>query len=271
MNLLVAGAAQLDAGKTTFSTGLVHRTGAVGYKPRAGNDYWYSHSDVLAAVDSGVLYGKDASRLASATPNGVSPPEINAIHRLWRPKPGGIGGILGQDGREFLLDRVGETYVHNATVDLPEQIREAFPLEDAIDVSSLTAFNDVMEAHHQPTQESLRETIAAQPLSVIESYSDIARPLQSLAHDAVAVVEPRRVRLFDGERYDKGCAVASGSSASDHGALEERVSDVTEFVDPVETLELPPLRDGDRSEPSRIAEAYEAAYDTLVSIAGGRS
>ncbi|QCC52457.1 ATPase [Halapricum salinum] len=270
MNLLVAGAEQLDAGKTTFSTGLVHRTGAVGYKPRAGNDYWYSHSDVLSAADSGVLYGKDAKRLASATPSGVTPTDINAIHRLWSPKPGGVGSVLGQDGREFLLDRVGETYVRNATVDLPEHIRGAFPLEDAIDVSSLAAFNDVMETHHQPTQQSLREEIATQPLSVIESYSDVARPLQSLEHDAVAVVEPRRVRLFDGERYDKGCAVASGSSASDHGTLEERVEDVTELVDPVETLELPPVEDSARADPSQVAAAYERAYDAMVSIAGER-
>jgi predicted P-loop ATPase/GTPase len=39
MNLLVAGDRDLDAGKTTFSVGLIERTGAVGYEPRAGNDY----------------------------------------------------------------------------------------------------------------------------------------------------------------------------------------------------------------------------------------
>jgi len=268
MNLLVAGAAQLDAGKTTFSTGLVHRTGAVGYKPRAGNDYWYSHSDVLAAADSGVLYGKDANRLASAAPGDVSPPEINAIHRLWWPKPGGVGSVLEQDGREFLLDRVGDTYVRNGTVELPELVRSAFPVDDAISVESLAEFNDAMEAHHQPTQASLREKIAAQPLSVVESYSDVARPLQSLDFDAVAVVEPRRVRLFDGERYDKGCAVASGSSASDHGTLEERVADVTDLIDPVETLELPPLSDSERAKPSAVADAYGDAYDALLAITG---
>jgi len=48
--ILVAGGARVDAGKTTFSTGLVAdlaaRAGdAVGVKPRAGNDYWYDHDD----------------------------------------------------------------------------------------------------------------------------------------------------------------------------------------------------------------------------------
>lgn len=270
MNLLVAGAEQLDAGKTTFSTGLVHRTGAVGYKPRAGNDYWYSHDDVTSAAETGVLYGKDAKRLAGATPSDVTPPEINAMHRLWWPKPGGVGALLGQDGREFLLDRVGETYLYNATVDLPEKIRTAFPLDDAIGVSSLAEFNDAMEAYHQPAQQALAEEIADQPLAVVESYGDVARPLKSLDWDAVAVVEPRRVRLFDGDRYGKGCAVASGSSASDHGTLEERVSDVTELIDPVETLELPPLGDADRGDPSRVATAYADVYDALVAIVGAR-
>jgi len=67
--ILVAGGARVDAGKTTFSTGLVAdlaaRAGdAVGVKPRAGNDYWYDHDDYRIASDSGRLYGKtrDASR-----------------------------------------------------------------------------------------------------------------------------------------------------------------------------------------------------------------
>lgn len=267
MNLLVAGAAALDAGKTTFSCGLVHRTGAVGYKPRAGNDYWYSHSDVRHAAKDGALYGKDARKLVGAASNGVTPTEINAIHRLWRPKPDGVGRILGQDGREFLLDRVGDTYVRNGTVDLPDLIRTAFPVEDAISVTSLAEFNDVMEGHHQSAQASLVDDIRAHRLTVVESYGDVARPLQTLDHDAVAVVEPRRVRLYDGQRYDKGCSIASGSPGPDQGTLEERVADVTELIDPVETMDLPPLSDDIRSTPSAIADAYEDAYDALLSVA----
>ena len=268
MNLLVAGSKALDAGKTTFSTGLVHRIGAVGYKPRAGNDYWYSHSTVQTAADDGVLYGKDARKLAGAAGNGLTPTDINAIHRLWRPKPDGVGGVLGQEGREFLLDRVGDTYVRNETVDLPELVRSAFPVDDAVCVGSIPAFNDAMEAHHQPVQESLAEDVRAQRLTVVESYGDVARPLRTLEHDAVAVVQPCRVRLFDGERYDKGCSIASGSPGPDQGTLEERVADVTELIDPVETVELPPLSDETRETPSAVAAAYEHAYDALLSVAG---
>ncbi|QSG09416.1 ATPase [Halapricum desulfuricans] len=268
MNLLVAGSEQLDAGKTTFSVGLVERTGAVGYKPRAGNDFWYSHDDVRTAAEDGVLYGKDARRLAAAGPDGNEPTDINAVHRLWRPLPGGVGGVLEQDGREFLLDRAGETYVVNGTTTLPAFVRSSFPIASAISVESLAEFNDVMASYHQPIQSDLLAEIEAQPLSVVESYGAIARPLSELDHDAVAVVEPRRVRVYDGRRYDKGCSIAGGSPGPDRGTLEERVADVTDLIDPVETVELPPLPESVRHDPAAIADAYESAYDAMLSAAG---
>lgn len=267
MNLLVAGSNQLDAGKTTFSVGLVERTGAVGYKPRAGNDFWYSHDDVLAAAEDATLYGKDARKLAAAGSDSVSPPDINAVHRLWRPTPGGVGSVLEQDGREFLLDRAGDTYVVNGTTTIPDVVRESFPVESAIAVESLAAFNDAMERYHQPVQAELRSEIEARPLSVVESYGSTARPLSELEHDAVAVVEPRRARIYDGHRYDKGCSIAGGSPGPNRGTLEERVTDVTDLIDPVETVALPPLPATVRDEPAAIAEAYESAYDALLSAA----
>lgn len=270
MNLLVAGSEQVDAGKTTFSTGLLERTGAIGYKPRAGNDYWYSHPVVQAAADDGVLYGKDARRLATAGPDTVRPVDINAIHRLWQPKPGGTGRILGQDGREFLLDRIGETYVRNGTIDLPDPVRASFPVETAASVESLAEFNDVMETHHRPAQTTLAEEIDVKALTVVESYSDIASPLRQLDHDAVAVVEPRRARIFDGERYDKACSIAGGSPGPDHGTLEQRVADVTDLIEPVTAVELPPLGETDRTDPVAIAEAYDDAYDAVLRTAGAR-
>lgn len=267
MNLLVAGDRDIDAGKTTFSVGLLERTGAVGYKPRAGNDYWYSYDDVRVAADAGTLYGKDARRLAAVSTGTDSPTAINPIHRLWRPVPDGVGDVLGQDGREFLLDRVGDTYVANGRTGLPESVREAFPLDGAITVDSLQAFNEVMAAHHRPAQSALAEEIDARPLSVVESYGDIARPLQSLGFDAVAVVQPRRVRIYDGGRYDRGCSVASGSPDSNTGRLEERVEAVCELLDPVAVTEIPPLSSEQRHDPGAVADAYDHAYDELLAAA----
>ena len=230
MRLLVAGGARVDAGKTTFSTGLVERTGAVGYKPRAGNDYWFDHDDYLAATADGRLYGKDARKLAAASAADVTPEDINAVHRLWRPSPGGGSGLLGKDDREFLVDRVGESFVVNGTVDVPEAVREALPLADAPRVSTVAEFNEVMTDRHLAEQRALREEIESADRAVVESYADVARPFREIDPDAVAVVEPGRVRVYDGERYAKACAVASGGP--DAGQLEERVDDVTGLVEP---------------------------------------
>ena len=267
MKLLVAGATHVDAGKTTFSAGLVAQTGAVGFKPRAGNDYWFHHDDVQTATTDGSLYGKDARTLANASPGTLDPEDINPVHRLWRPSSGPDTGLLGQEDREFLLDRAGNRYVVNDTVDIPEPVRERLPLANAVYVDSLSDLNDVMAQYHLPVLESLAADVADTGHAVVESYSDIARPLQTMDPDAVAVVEPRRVRLYEGHRYMRACEVASRSPHD--GTLEERVGSVIELVDPVESVSLPPLTDDERGRPSAIADRYEGAYERLFAVADG--
>jgi len=150
--ILVAGGARVDAGKTTFSTGLVAdlaaRAGdAVGVKPRAGNDYWYDHDDYRIASDSGRLYGKDARRLAAAStrslasvgersrPEAITPESINPVHRLWRPTPDRTG-MLGDTDRTFLCDRVttegGSRFVVNGRL----RPRDCFPTVSPTDSPS---------------------------------------------------------------------------------------------------------------------------------------
>jgi len=268
MRLLVAGGARVDAGKTTFSTGLVERTDAVGFKPRAGNDYWFDHDDYRTASADGRLYGKDARKLAAASATSVAPEAINAVHRLWRPSPGSGTGLLGKADREFLVDRVGDEYVVNGTVDLPSSVAEALPVADAPRVSSVGAFNELMADRHLPAQRDLLADVEAAERAVVESYADVARPFRDIDPDAVAVVEPGRVRVFDGDRYARGCAVASGGPEA--GQLEERIDDVTDLVDPVTETRLPPLSADQRSDPAAVADAYEHAYDAVLATAFDR-
>jgi len=265
MKLLVAGGDRVDAGKTTFSVGLLEHTGATGFKPRAGNDYWFDHDDYRRAIEDGRLYGKDAKRLAMAGPDDRRPESLNPIHRLWRPSPDGGPGLLGKRDREFLVDRVGDRYVVNGTVDLPDSARERLPLGDAPAVESTAELNAAMERRHLPALESVAEAVAASDRAVVESYADIARPLTDLEPDAVAVVEPRRARIYPGRRYARACTVASGSA--EEGRLEERVSSVVELIDSTVAVELPALGEADRRDPAAIADAYEPAYDALLAAA----
>jgi len=270
MKLLVAGGDRVDAGKTTFSVGLLAHTGARGFKPRAGNNYWFDHDDYLRATEEGRLYGKDARRLAAASPGDVAPEAINAVHRLWHPSPGAGTGILGSSERQFVVDRIGAKngvgeFVVNGTVDIPASATERLPLEAAPRVTSLPDFNDLMAVMHAEALSDLRDEITAADRAVVESYGDIARPLEGFEPDAVAVVEPGRARFYDGRRYAKACEIASGGPRE--GQLEERVGSVVDLIDRAGAVRLPALDSETQADPEAVADAYDHAYDALLATA----
>jgi predicted P-loop ATPase/GTPase len=263
MTYLVAGAADVDAGKTTFSVGLLSYLDGVGFKPRASNGVWFGHDDYRRAIAEGRMYGKDARRLAEASAADVEPEEINPVHRLWRPAPEG-GGFLGPEDRTFVLDRVGEGFVVNAAIEIPDSTREALPLEDAPRVDSVESLNEQIQARHLPHLRALAERVSERERAVVESYGDVARPLRGIEPDRVAVVEPGRARIYEGDRYWNACEVAGGRAGPSEGRLEERVADAVSPIEPVATVRLPPLESGVRKRPDRIADAYAEAYEALV-------
>ncbi|RZV10533.1 putative P-loop ATPase/GTPase [Natrinema hispanicum] len=273
MILLVVGADRVDAGKTTFSAGLLERTGAVGYKPRAGNDFWFDHDDCRRALADGRLYGKDAARLSAADSRGRPPERLNPVHRLWQPSPGGGSGLLGRTDREFVVDRIGRDpddtlFVRNATAEVPDAVADALPLSDAVPVETVAEFNDLAEQEYVPAFDRLATEIEDTDVAVVESYSDIALPLSSLDPAqiaAVAAVEPGRVRVYNGDRYCRACEIANSSPRD--GAIEKRVPDVLDYLDPLERVRLPPLGKEQRDDPTQIARAYADAYDTLLDAA----
>ncbi|WP_266076273.1 ATPase [Haladaptatus caseinilyticus] len=262
MTLLVAGSDRVDAGKTTFTVGLLSYLNGVGFKPRAGNDFWFDHDDAMTAISEGRLYGKDAARLAAASAGDHSPEAVNPVHRLWWPAPGKGQGLLGQTHREFLVDRVGEGFVVNGSADLPTAVRENLPLSDSVTIESLPELNDQTERRYLPHFRALAERIRTEDRAVVESYSDIARPIQGIEFDTVAVVEPRRLRVYDGARYAKACEVAD-SSARD-GSLEKRVESVVNLLDERDTHTLEPLTKAERNDPTKIETVYECAYEALL-------
>jgi predicted P-loop ATPase/GTPase len=275
MKLLVAGGDRVDAGKTTFAVGLLAHLDRVagatprGFKPRAGNDYWFDHDDVLAALESGRLYGKDAKRLAGAGSEDRLPETLNPLHRLWKPTPGRTGW-LGAPDRTFLVDRLREAdgtdrFVVNAETEIPDPVRDALPLADAVRVDSVAAFNELMDDHYVPAFDRLATRASEAELSVVESYADIALPLRDVDFDAVAVVDPGRVQVFEGRRWLRACEVASGSPQE--GRLEERTDDVAELTEPVARVSLPALAGEARADPAAVADAYADAYVELLAAA----
>ncbi|UPV73966.1 ATPase [Halorussus limi] len=274
MRILVAGGERVDAGKTTFTTGLLSRLGGVGFKPRAGNDYWFDHDDYRRAVDAGRLYGKDAKRLAEASSAACGtefdPEDLNPIHRLWRPSPGPDAGLVGQAHREFVLDRVGQSFVANARADVPESARRNLPVAEAPEVESVDQLDDVTRRLHLPMLEGFAERVRELQRetggsAVVESYGDVALPIRGLSFDAVAVVEPGRMAAYDGDRFLKACEVAGGSARE--GRLEVHTGDATELADPKATAGLPALAGDDRRDPAAVARAYDEAFGELLAVA----
>ncbi|MFQ3293004.1 MAG: putative P-loop ATPase/GTPase [Halobacteriales archaeon] len=271
MNLLVAGGDRVDAGKTTFSTGLLDRIGGIGFKPRAGNDYWFDHDDYRRAIEQGRLFGKDAKRLATTSDADVTPEAINPIHRLWRPSPGTGRGLIGGADRQFVLDRAGESFVVNATADVPGSAQDGLPIDSSVTVRTVEELNRQTTERYLPRLKRLAEEIRGHDRVLIESYGDVALPIANVTVDAVAIVEPGRVRIFDGDRYFTACEVVGGAGrgtgatvGGQVGAHEERVADVTAHLEPSATVSLPALGSDERAKPGAVADAYEVAYDALL-------
>jgi predicted P-loop ATPase/GTPase len=277
MKLLVAGDARVDAGKTTFAAGLLASlSDAVGFKPRAGNDYWFDHDDVRAALSERRLYGKDVATLVDAATDSsnreLREERLNPVHRLWRPTPDRTG-LLGEQGRTFLVDRVmtpeGPWFVVNGAAEdaglVPNRVTEALPLDAAPRVRSVDGFNELMAERYLPAFERVTDRITETEPAVVESYSDIALPVDGIEFDAVAVVGPTRAKIYDGQRYVKACKVASGSARE--GQLEERVDRVVEMIEPVSTHDLEPLTGSERGNPPQIASQYDPVYEALLDAA----
>jgi predicted P-loop ATPase/GTPase len=237
----------------------------VGFKPRAGNDYWFDHDDYRRAVAAGRLYGKDARRLAAASAGSFDPEDLNPVHRLWRPSPGPDTGLIGGVDRRFVLDRVGESYVVNAAADVSDAAREALALDDAPRVETVEELNEIATHLHLPALDAFADRIRETEPAVVESYGDVALPIRGLSVDAVAAVEPGRMAAYDGDRFLKACEVAGGTPRE--GSLEVHTDEVTDLADPKATAALPALADDDRRDPAAVARAYETAYDRLVAVA----
>ncbi|MXR40861.1 ATPase [Halobaculum sp. WSA2] len=279
MKLLVAGGDPVDAGKTTFAVGLAARLRADGsrptvFKPRAGNDRWFDHDDVRRAAGDGRLYGKDIDRLLRAAGGDATHERRNPIHRLWGPTPGETG-LLGESDRTFLVDRVrttdGDEWVVNGTTEIPDALRDDLPLVEARRVDSVRAFNEAMRELHLPALDRLAEDVRAaggSGVALVESYGDVAMPLREVGFDAVAVVDPGRCRVYDGDRWALARETATGDR--DEGTLEVHVDRVTGMLDPLSTRDLRPLTGEERDDPDVVASAYSAAYDELLAAAQDR-
>jgi len=150
--ILVAGGARVDAGKTTFSTGLVADLAARAGDAVGGVNPAPATTTGTTTTTTGSQAIRGGSTERRETPRGRehaiagerwgsgavlrrSPESINPVHRLWRPTPDRTG-MLGDTDRTFLCDRVTTEGGSRFVVNRAARPRDCFPTVSPTDSRS---------------------------------------------------------------------------------------------------------------------------------------
>ncbi len=263
MKILVNGLCD-SAGKTTTTIGLYPHFSELGevslFKPFAANDYWYDYPIVSEAVEKDRIHGKDAKLLSELI--DFSPREINPIHRLWAPSSViGEGLDIRREKKSLILDRVwtsekGLILLKNSKIAVPQELEDLFSFaEEILEFSSVEELNEYMESLHLEAVDKSYEKFKDGDFLITESYSDIAKP-GPINFDLVITVEPGRVYLSDGERFDEAYEIIS-KRWKKHGQ-EIKTEKVLEMLKP-EIIEISPV-----CSKGETRENYQELFDNLT-------
>lgn len=242
-SVLVAGLRE-DAGKTSVACAVLtflqrQGIGACGFKPMAGNSFWYDHGLVRETLAEGRLYGHDALLLRRFSSGPLPEETINPVHRLWperarESRPGGVPS--------FIADRVTlpeeEMLVTNGTLsgvdDAVDMVRQSSRASTRREIASLEDYNRLIEQEYGSAVAAAAERVGqAAGYMVCESYATVALPWQHLEPAVVLVVEPGRVSAYDGDAFLDAASLIQFREAS-----TERV---VEFLQPLGRAALPPV------------------------------
>lgn len=261
--ILVNGLTE-SAGKTTAVLGLyshLQKFGEVSLlKPLAGNNYWHDYSVVMEGARNGRLYGEDAKLLSKAS--GTKEEIVNPLHRLWAPSKLAGSGRSGEN--IVLLDRIFDAqkiYVLlNSQIKIPTDLFSFLEnVDDLRKYSNEEEHNRLLESIYPKALQSSRSEMEKSDLLIVESYSKIAIPHLVTGIDLVVTVEPGRVHLSNGERFEKAESLVLEVYV-DYGFEETRAGKCLEAVDseaysifPIDTES--PTPEGGHKEYTDLAEA----------------
>ncbi|TFG07489.1 MAG: hypothetical protein EU539_04755 [Promethearchaeota archaeon] len=245
MNILCAGINDVDAGKTTLSIALLRylkgkEHEACGFKPRSGNNLWYHWDIVKEGLKKGCPYSHDATLLKNESSENPSITLLNPVHRVWSPSS---EELQWEQVPHFLLDRITikdkNIIALNECLDLPidsKYLEETLRKNEVISISSrrdLEALNNLYDQADDWAYSLLSRKFN---FIVCESYCNIAVPWNGLTNlDHVFVIEPFRVRVYQGDRYLKSLQLISTLP------FEEETFRVIEPLEPIQEIHIPPF------------------------------
>lgn len=227
--ILVAGLRE-DAGKTTIACAMLsflqeQDIEACGFKPKAGNSFWYDYKLVKDTLRQGRLYGHDAAmlhRYSSSLPEEV----INPVHRLWAER---AGEAVQGEVPSFMADRVRlpeeEMLVVNTSLsgvdDAVDMVRRYSRATVRKEIATLQDYNRLARRYYSQAVAAAAERIGrVAECMVCESYARVALPWQALAPDVVLAVEPGRVTAYDGDAYTDAVSLIQFREAHTERAIE---------------------------------------------------
>ncbi len=240
--VLVSGPCE-GAGKTSVACAVLaflHRRGieACGFKPMAGNSYWYDHGLVRETLREGRLYGHDAALLRRFSSGSLEEETVSPVHRLWpeRARDASRGGVPS-----FIADRVtlpeGEMLVVNATLsgvdDAVDMVRRASRATVQREITSLEEYNRLASREYANAVAVAADRVGeVADCMVCESYARVAVPWQECGPDVALVVSPGRVSAYDGAAYMDAASLVQFREAS--------TDRVVELLHPLARAQMPP-------------------------------
>ncbi|MEF8879788.1 MAG: hypothetical protein V5A64_05295 [Candidatus Thermoplasmatota archaeon] len=243
--ILITGT-QRDAGKTTIACSILsflnkNNISSCGFKPKAGNSFWYDFDIISETLKQGRLYGNDAKQLKKYSKTKIQEENISPIHRLWTEK---ITPRYGQGVPGFILDRI--TLDKKTLIIKNEDSFNKFSGNSLFDkimneseiktVSNLKEYNKLIKKYYNKAIKTNHDKhIKNHDAIIYESYRDIALPWKNLSEvDLVLTVKPWIIYVYNGRRYLKSVEMNQKYN-------EVKTDTVTDFIKPIGKIEIPAL------------------------------
>ena len=253
-SIMVVGLREKDAGKTVVAQAVIEYlkekgVNVCGFKPKAGNSFWYDYDVVYESLLQGRLYGKDAKILKNSSKTDLPEEVINPIHRLWVENSTYIP-INGLPS--FLVDRVtisedGKFFIVINRLELEkypecEKFLENLCLnaEKIFEVSDVCRLNSIIKEYYDKAVELAYKRIKQDyDIIVMESYSDIALPWDKIENvKNILAVEPWHIYLYNPDKYLT--AVKLSTKLRKEGEIS--TLQVKQLVKPAKEVKVAPSR-----------------------------
>lgn len=244
MKILVNGLLPHNSGKTTMALSLIKVFKDLGLdvgfcKPVSGINGWYQFHCIEKSLKLGFLVGEDLIKLHEAcdSKNDLRV-EGAVVSAVFPPDPEKIDFRIDYYGlhNPSIVRILDEHYYFPSTLNLLSSSVKALveKMVQTFDAKSHDDFNRLFEKGLDVSRDCLKRI--RNDIVIVESYSNVATPVDYVDYDYVLTVMPCKAVLIDGNDFRLAVEL---SSLNPSILNSERI---LEAVKPMRTFEIPPKR-----------------------------